>query len=121
MLFGDLIDRALAEGAGPRPALIDETGTLSYRDLDHAANRFAQALAARGVGPGTRIALRARNRLASGIILLGTARAGVVLVHLSTRATVVEIEAALTQTGATLLFADEGIRSDTVPDRKSVV
>lgn len=115
MLFGDLIDRALAEGAGPRPALIDETGTLSYRDLDHAANRFAQALAARGVGPGTRIALRARNRLASGIILLGTARAGVVLVHLSTRATVVEIEAALTQTGATLLFADGGIRSDTVP------
>ena len=115
MLFGDLIDRALAEGAGPRAALIDETGMLTYADLDRAANRFAQGLIARGFGPGARIALRARNRLASGIIALGAARAGVVLVHLSTRTTDREIDAALAQTEATLLFADAAIQSTTVP------
>src|SRR5258708_38065784 len=99
MLFGDLIDRALAEGAGPRPALIDMTGSLSYAALDRAANRFARALTARGFDPGSRIAIRAGNRLAYGIVLLGAARAGVVLVHLSTRATPVENAAALALTG----------------------
>jgi acyl-CoA synthetase (AMP-forming)/AMP-acid ligase II len=115
MLFGDLIDQALAEGAGPRPALIDESGTLSYAALDRGANRFAQALAAHGFGPGGRIALSAGNRLASGIILLGAARAGVVLVHLSTRTTPAEIAAALEQTGAGLLLAEGGMVSFPIP------
>ncbi|HEV2675255.1 MAG TPA: AMP-binding protein [Aliidongia sp.] len=115
MLFGDLIDGPLAEGAGPRPALIDETGTLSYRDLDRAANRFAHALIAHAIGVGDRIALRARNRIACGIITLGAARAGAVLVHLSTRATAAETEAALVQTGPRLMFAESGFQSASVP------
>ena len=112
MLFGDLIDRALAEGAGPRPALIDTTGSLSYAALDRAANRFAHALTARGFGPGSRIAIRAGNRLAYGIVLLGAARAGVVLVHLSTRATPVENAAALALTGAELLLTEDDLDRD---------
>jgi acyl-CoA synthetase (AMP-forming)/AMP-acid ligase II len=109
MLFGDLIDRALAEGAGPRPALIDTTGSLTYAALDRAANRFAHVLVARGFGPGSRVAICAGNRLAYGIVLLGAARAGVVLVHLSSRATPVENAAALALTGAELLLTEEDL------------
>lgn len=107
MLFGDLIDHALASGAGPRPALIDGTGQLSYDALDRAANRCAHRLAARGLGPGSRVALRADHCLAYGIIVLGAARAGTVLVHLSTRSTPAENDAALALTGAALLSIDD--------------
>ena len=103
MLFGQLIDRALASGAGPRPALVDASGSLSYAELDRAANRFAHLLAARGFGPGSRVAIRSDPCRSYGIIVLGAARAGVVLAHLSTRSTPAETEAALTLTGAALL------------------
>jgi len=112
MRFGDLIDRALADGAGPRPALIDPGGSLSYAELDRAANRFAHGLKTRGFGPGSRIAIRAGNRLAYGIILLGAARAGVLLVHLSTRSTPDETAAALALTQAELVFTDEDLDRD---------
>jgi fatty-acyl-CoA synthase len=117
MLFGDLIDRALAAGAGPRPALIDAGGQLSYADLDRAANRFAQTLGARGFGPGSRIAIQASNRLVYVIILLGAARAGVVLVHLATRSTPAERSAALAMTGTGMLFTDETLADPTWFDR----
>ena len=112
MRFGDLIDRALADGAGPRPALIGPGGSLSYAELDRAANRFAHGLKTRGFGPGSRIAIRAGNRLAYGIILLGAARAGVLLVHLSTRSTPAESAAALALTQAELVFTDEDLDRD---------
>jgi len=112
MRFGDLIDRALAEGAGPRPAQIDPTGSMTYDELDRAANRFAQGLKARGFGPGSRIAIRAGNRLAYGIILLGAARAGVLLVHLSTRSTAAETAAALALTQAERIFTDADLDRD---------
>jgi len=107
MLFGQLIDRALAAGAGPRPALIDGSGSLSYAELDRAANRFAHLLAARGFDPGSRVAVRADHCLAYGIIVLGAARAGAVLVHLSTRSTPAETTAALALTGTRLLSIEE--------------
>lgn len=115
MRFGDLIDWALADGAGPRTALIGEHGALTYRELDRAANRFAHSLAVRGFGPGARIALASRHRLAAGVIVLGAARAGVVLVHLSPRSSAAEIDGALAETRARILFGEPDIRSDRVP------
>jgi fatty-acyl-CoA synthase len=112
MLFGALIDRALTAGAGARPALIDAAGALTYAELDRAANRFAQALMARGFCPGSRIAIRAGNRLAYGIVLLGAARAGVVVVHLSTRSSEAETAAALALTGTGLLLTEEDLDRD---------
>jgi acyl-CoA synthetase (AMP-forming)/AMP-acid ligase II len=40
-----------------KPAILFEDRCLSYRDLDAAASRTAHGLAARGVGPGDRVAL----------------------------------------------------------------
>ncbi|QTD50018.1 non-ribosomal peptide synthetase [Sulfidibacter corallicola] len=46
-----------------RPALIEDAGTLTYAELDRAANQLAHCLAARGVVAGTRVAVnRARGR-----------------------------------------------------------
>src|SRR5215203_4771682 len=42
-------------------ALIDESGTLTFRDVHERSNALAHALAAEGVGPGARVAIMCRN------------------------------------------------------------
>src|SRR5918997_5789678 len=42
-------------------ALIDETGTLTFRQVHERTNALAHALAAEGVGPGDRVAIMCRN------------------------------------------------------------
>ncbi len=42
-------------------ALVDERGTLTFREIDERTNRLAWALRAEGVGPGDGVAILARN------------------------------------------------------------
>jgi acyl-CoA synthetase (AMP-forming)/AMP-acid ligase II len=42
-------------------ALIDESGTLTFKDVHERSNALARALAAQGVGPGSRVAIMCRN------------------------------------------------------------
>jgi acyl-CoA synthetase (AMP-forming)/AMP-acid ligase II len=42
-------------------ALIDESGTLTFKDVHERSNALAHALSAEGVGPGSRVAIMCRN------------------------------------------------------------
>jgi fatty-acyl-CoA synthase len=42
-------------------AIIDEAGTLTFREVQERTNALAHALAAEGVGPGDRVAIMCRN------------------------------------------------------------
>jgi len=42
-------------------ALIDESGTLTFKDVHERSNALAHALAAEGVGPGSRVGIMCRN------------------------------------------------------------
>jgi len=42
-------------------ALIDESGTLTFKDVHERSNALAHALRAEGVGPGSRVAIMCRN------------------------------------------------------------
>ena len=42
-------------------ALVDEAGTLTFREVHERTNALAHALAAEGVGPGDRVAIMCRN------------------------------------------------------------
>jgi acyl-CoA synthetase (AMP-forming)/AMP-acid ligase II len=42
-------------------ALIDESGTLTFKDVHERSNALAHALGAQGVGPGSRVAIMCRN------------------------------------------------------------
>ncbi|MCK9249937.1 MAG: AMP-binding protein [Solirubrobacteraceae bacterium] len=46
---------------GDRPAVIDERGTLGFRELDERSNALANAWRARGLGAGDGIAILTRN------------------------------------------------------------
>ncbi|MEX0733635.1 MAG: AMP-binding protein [Steroidobacteraceae bacterium] len=56
-----LLDDAIAEGHGERPAILTDAGTITYRELLGRANRIANVLTGAGVAPGNRVLLRGYN------------------------------------------------------------
>jgi o-succinylbenzoate---CoA ligase len=88
------LSRAAADRPG-RPALVVEGRAVTYAELDAAAARVARRLAARGVGPGDRIATTLPPGVAFASLLHALPRLGAVLVPLNP-ADPVRADAALT-------------------------
>lgn len=85
----------LARRASLRPdaiALEDATRTLTYADLDRRAAQAATQLAGRGVAPGDRVAIFARNRIEFFELLFACAKLGAILVPLNWRMPLPELE-----------------------------
>src|SRR4030095_5273493 len=94
---GALLDEAVREGHGARPALRTSTGEVSYADLLAQVQRAAAGLRARGVGRGDRVGLLLPDGLAWAATFLGAVRIGAVAMPLNTR---------LPGAGLVSLFAD---------------
>src|SRR5680860_103943 len=79
---------ALVAGAAARYpdriAVVDDDGTTDYRDLWRRSQAVAAGLAARGVGPGERVGLLARNHRGFVEVATAVAAAGADLVLLNT-------------------------------------
>ena len=56
-----LLDDAIAEGHGDRPAILTDAGTITYCELQARASRIANVLQEAGVISGNRILLRGYN------------------------------------------------------------
>jgi long-chain acyl-CoA synthetase len=65
-----------------KPALIFEGSRISYRRLNHEANRFANALLALGLGKGARIVLLLPNIPQMVVAFFGTLKAGMTAVFI---------------------------------------
>jgi fatty-acyl-CoA synthase len=86
-VFGGLT-AYLAARYGDTPAITDECGTITFRELDETSNSLARGLAATGIRPGAVIAalsrnhrgimvtLSAANKLGARTVLLNTGFAG---------------------------------------------
>ncbi len=83
---------------------------LSYADLDARSNRLAQALLARGVGTGTRVAYLDRSSPEVVELLFAASKVGAVLVPLNWRLAAPELAAVLADCGAPLLIAGPAFR-----------
>ncbi|MDO8187327.1 fatty acyl-CoA synthetase [Conexibacter sp. JD483] len=77
--LADLLRRSAARHPA-RVAVSEGARARTFAELDADASRIAQALHARGVGAGDRVALLARNCLDYVQAIFGVARAGAVLV-----------------------------------------
>ncbi len=77
----EVFARRAAE-APERLAAADPSGSLSYGELERAANRLAHALAAAGVGRGDRVAVWAHRSAPLAVALVGAMKAGGVFVVL---------------------------------------
>ena len=82
--LGD-ISRVHARVRGNKPAIAFEGRTTTYAELDRRASQVAQALIAEGVRPGDRIAHLGKNSDLYLELLLGAAKAGVVMVPVNWR------------------------------------
>ena len=85
-----------AQRCPDRPGLVDELGTLTWRDIDQRANAFAAALQALPVAPavigimarnhrGFVESLIAANRIGADVLLLNTSFAGPALAEVVAR------------------------------------
>ncbi|UMB67920.1 acyl-CoA synthetase [Mycobacterium paraterrae] len=94
--FGGLIDHAAA-CYGDAPAITDDRGTLSFRQLDAASNALARGLLVNGIGSGAVLAtlhrnsrdvmvtIGAANKIGVRTVLMNTGFAGPQLADVSAR------------------------------------
>lgn len=109
MELGEILRRA-ARRAPDKTAIIAGDRQLDFRTYDRLANRFANFLIARGVGPGDRIATLLFNSPEYGIVHFGNARAGSVLVHIPPLYAAAEIAEIVARTRPRLLVADAEVQ-----------
>jgi acyl-CoA synthetase (AMP-forming)/AMP-acid ligase II len=87
-------------------AVIGLHRTITYRELDEAADRAATALARYQVAPGSRVAWLGRNDIGYVITMLGTRRRGACLAGLNWREQPAELRRACALIAPTVLVAD---------------
>lgn len=105
---------------GDKLAIHDRKGTLTWSELDLAANKMADALQAAGVRPGDRVAAVLRNGREFVQVAFGTQKMGVASCPLNTFAKPKELAATFDNSRAKILFYDtdhaEQIRAAGIED-----
>ncbi len=98
---------AVAARMPDRPAVTWADGTMSYRELDDAANRLASALVARGVVSETPVAIRLPRGPQYVVAILAALKAGATYVPLEPGMPAERVNSILRQSGATIVVDDD--------------
>jgi acyl-CoA synthetase (AMP-forming)/AMP-acid ligase II len=101
-----IISRINAAAAGPKPAIHDRRGTLTWREVERRSNRVARALTARGVQPGQRVATLLRNGREIAELLIGCQKIGATACPLNTWAGREELKVLVDQSDPRILVYD---------------
>ncbi|HEX7658688.1 MAG TPA: AMP-binding protein [Pseudonocardiaceae bacterium] len=86
MRIGDLIRRA-GRQFGAAPALVDGDRSVSFAEFDELTDRLGNALLARGLRPGDRVAVLLPNGIDGVVVYYALAKSGLVRVPLNSRET----------------------------------
>ncbi|WP_374648903.1 class I adenylate-forming enzyme family protein [Rhizorhabdus sp.] len=123
--WGDLtLSRRVAELAEAKPdadAYVTPEGRFSWLQYHQAGNRIAAEILARGLPPGSRVAVILPDGPAVHAALLGVERAGMVAVGIGARAGIAEIAHLLKRTGAGLLIAHDRMRDQSLAELVAAV
>ncbi len=76
----ELVDGALAEGAGEHVAVVNDHGSWTYRDMADLSARIAGMIRAESIVPGARVLLRGPNSAMLIAAWLGVLKAGCIAV-----------------------------------------
>ena len=99
---------AAAEQHGPRPAIVEDGGQLTFAELKARADLLAKAVLAVGLQPGERFAIWAPNMADWVCTALAGQQVGGVLVPINTRFKGLEAGDIVRRSGAKLAFATSG-------------
>ena len=91
---------------GDRPAIRDEAGEITFVELDALAGRLANALVARGLGPGSTIGILCRNHRMPLATAFAASRAGISAVWLNTAFSAPQLHEVAAREGVDLLVHD---------------
>jgi mycobactin peptide synthetase MbtF len=98
---------AVAARLPDSPAVTWADGSLSYRELDDAANRLAGTLAARGVGAETAVAIQLSRGPQYVVAILAALKAGAAYVPLEPGMPAERVKSILRQSGAAIVIDDD--------------
>ena len=104
----DLLEQA-CKRYGPRAAVQSFGAQLTYAKLEQEAACFARWLQSLGLDPGARVALMLPNVLAYPVALLGTLKAGCVVVNVNPLCTPRELGAQLRDSGASVIVVFDSV------------
>jgi fatty-acyl-CoA synthase len=105
---GDLLRRTALRYPG-KLAVVAGHRRVSFAEFDAAANRCANALGARGVTKGDKIALLSHNSWQYAVLVFGTARLGAVLVPVNFMLGATEIAYILRHCGAAGMITEDAL------------
>ena len=111
LLVGDVLRQSAARSPGRVAASLGDR-TLTFAELDRAADQLAKVLAGRRVRRGDRVAWWADTTLDCLSAYFALAHLGAVFVPLNPRATPAEAQATLAQADPVLLVTDEAHPGD---------
>ena len=94
-----------ARWLGDKTALVDGDRARTWREFDAATSRVARALAASGIGRGSRVVVLMSNSLEMVEVMLGTLRAGACVVPLNVAVADAAVGAMIRDCGAQAVFA----------------
>ncbi|MQA17156.1 MAG: AMP-binding protein [Pseudonocardiaceae bacterium] len=119
-MFTGIITRnvlqAARAGGGDRPAVsLENDQTWTYAQLAERTNRYANALADRGVGAGDRVGMLLYNCLEYWALYLAITRLGAVAVRLNWRLSGAELAYALSDSGAGVLCLHDSFAGTVAP------
>lgn len=106
MLTGDMLRRS-AERFPDKTAIFWQDRTVSYRQFNDDANRFARAVLSNGIEKGAKIGIISRNRPEYGVAFFGAARSGAVLVNVSVLYAPDELSYVLDKADVEILFIED--------------
>jgi fatty-acyl-CoA synthase len=106
--IGDLLRRT-ALRCPDKPAVVAGESRFSFAEFDEAVNRTANALAARGLDKGDRLALLAHNSWQYALLAFATAKLGAVLVPVNFMLGAEEIAFILRHSGAVGMVAEDAL------------
>jgi fatty-acyl-CoA synthase len=106
--MGDLLRRS-AERYPDRTAIVDGELRRTYRELDDAVNRAANALAERGMGKGDRLALLGHNSYGFVVTYFACAKLGLICVPVNYMLGAGEVGYILEHSGATAMVAEDAL------------
>jgi long-chain acyl-CoA synthetase len=102
-MLSQILPRAAAR-FGNKTALVTDTRTLSYAELDALSDRVAAALASRGIVPGDRVSIYSQNRWEWIVSSHGILKAGAVVNPINVMLTPQEVRYVLADCGARAIF-----------------
>ena len=101
-----------------RVAIVDDRGTLTFREIHDRTDRLARALADRRVGPGSRVAVLCRNHRGPIETILAVSKLGADVVLLNTGLSPSQMAAVADEQEISTVVVDADLadRLDEVPD-----